>query len=149
MPMALLSERQRDCGLGKCLGFVGLALACSLWGSPARTEEARVVVDAGHVEGRIDPRLYGQFLEVMYEGVKVVNTEKASAVSTRINLRGVDVDPEATWHLITAPSLETRNSFAAPDVIRPRRQVIPAGGSFELALPPRSVSVIVLRVAGS
>jgi hypothetical protein len=29
-----------------------------------------VVVDAAKVEARIDPRLYGQFLEFMYEGVK-------------------------------------------------------------------------------
>jgi alpha-L-arabinofuranosidase len=78
--------------------------------------------------------------------VKVVNTEPTSAVTTRIDLRGVDVDPQATWHLITADSLETRNGFATPDAIRPRREVIPAGGSLQVSLPPRSVSVISLRV---
>jgi alpha-N-arabinofuranosidase len=81
--------------------------------------------------------------------VKVVNTEPTSAVTTRIDLRGVDVEPEATWHVITSENLETRNSFATPDAIRPRRKVIPVGGSFQVSLPPRSVSVIVLRVAGS
>ncbi len=78
--------------------------------------------------------------------VKVVNTGPTSAVTTRVDLRGVDVGPQATWHLITADSLETRNSFATPDAIRPRREVIPAGGSFQVSLPPRSVSVIILRV---
>jgi alpha-N-arabinofuranosidase len=81
--------------------------------------------------------------------LKVVNTEPASAVATRVDLRGVDVDPEATWHLITADSPDERNSFATPDAVRPRRRVIPAGGSFQLSLPPRSVSVITLRVKRS
>ncbi len=63
----------------------GLVLACGL--AFARTEppqvradarlaaappssSARIVVDAGQVEGRIDPRLYGQFVEYMFEGIK-------------------------------------------------------------------------------
>jgi alpha-N-arabinofuranosidase len=78
--------------------------------------------------------------------VKVVNTDPTSAVATTFELRGADVGPHATWHLLTADSLATRNSFATPDAIRPRRQVIPAGGSFQAPLPPRSVSVISLRV---
>ncbi len=80
--------------------------------------------------------------------VKVVNTDPANAVATRIELRGVDVGPEATWHLITADRPEARNSFATPDAIRPRREVIPAGAHFKVSLPPRSVSVISLRVRG-
>jgi alpha-N-arabinofuranosidase len=36
----------------------------------ASPDEARIVIDAAKVEGRIDPRLYGQFVEFMYEGVK-------------------------------------------------------------------------------
>jgi alpha-L-arabinofuranosidase len=190
--------------------------------SAAAVREARIIVDAARVEGQIDSRLYGQFAEFMYEGVKrglsaelvrnrgfdeaannlglpyyvnllygqhlgrdrlkttvegptfdasregtrvpaldavvsrskggreiyvkVVVTDPTSAVTTRVDLRGVDVDPQATWHLITADSLETRNSFATPDAIRPRREVIPAGGSFQVSLPPHSVSVITLRV---
>jgi alpha-N-arabinofuranosidase len=81
--------------------------------------------------------------------VKVVNTDPTSAVTTRIDLSGVDVGPEASWHLLTAESFEVRNGFATPDAIRPRRTVIPADRSFEVLLPARSVSVIVLRVAGS
>ena len=31
---------------------------------------ARIEIDAGRVEGRIDPLLYGQFIEFMFEGIK-------------------------------------------------------------------------------
>jgi len=80
--------------------------------------------------------------------LKVVNTSPASAVPAGIELRGVEVGPEAEWHLLTAESLETRNGFATPDAVRPRREVVPAGGRFEVTLPRHSVSVIVLRVIG-
>jgi len=49
--------------------------------------------------------------------------------------------------VLTAPSVESHNSFATPDAVRPRREVLKAGPRFQVALPPRSVSVIVLRVA--
>jgi alpha-N-arabinofuranosidase len=78
--------------------------------------------------------------------VKVVNTAPTNAVATRIELRGVDVRAEADWHLLTAQSLETHNSFATPDAVRPRREAIRAGARFQVSLPPHSVSVIVLRV---
>jgi alpha-N-arabinofuranosidase len=80
--------------------------------------------------------------------LKLVNTA-AGAVTTRIELRGVEVVPRADWHVLTADGLETRNSFATPDAIRPRSAVIPAGEAFEVRLPGHSVSVIVLRIAGS
>jgi alpha-N-arabinofuranosidase len=81
--------------------------------------------------------------------VKVVNTDSTSPVTTRIDLRSVHVDPEATWHVINSGSQETRNSFATPDAIRPRREAVHAGDSFSVSLPPLSVSVIILRVKGS
>jgi alpha-N-arabinofuranosidase len=77
--------------------------------------------------------------------VKAINTAPTSTV-TRIELRGIDVDPQADWHLLRAKSPETHNSFATPDAIRPHREVIQAGDRFQLSLPPHSVSVIVLRV---
>jgi alpha-L-arabinofuranosidase len=80
--------------------------------------------------------------------VKVVNTA-GSVVDTAIDLRGVDVRPEAEWHLLTAPSTETHNSFATPDAVRPRREVLKAGPQFRLPLPPHSVSVIALRAAAA
>jgi alpha-N-arabinofuranosidase len=81
--------------------------------------------------------------------LKVVNTSPTSAVTTAIDLRGVDVRPGGEWHVLAAPSLETRNSFATPDAVRPRREVLRAGRSFQVSLPPHSVSVVVLRTAQS
>ena len=48
----------------------GLLLAAAVPGAGAPPETASIVIDAGRVEGHIDPRLYGHFLEFMYEGVK-------------------------------------------------------------------------------
>ena len=79
--------------------------------------------------------------------VKAVNTSPTSALDTELDLRGVDVRPEGEWHVLTAPSLETHNSFKTPDAVRPRRERLKPGARFHVALPPRSVSVIVLRTA--
>jgi alpha-N-arabinofuranosidase len=78
--------------------------------------------------------------------LKVVNTEPTRAVAARVDVRGVAVAGEADWHVLTADSLDAHNSFAAPDAIRPRQETLRAGGRFEVSLPPRSVSVIVMRV---
>jgi alpha-L-arabinofuranosidase len=78
--------------------------------------------------------------------LKVVNTAPTDAVPTRMELRGTSVLPEGEWHVITADSLDTHNSFVTPDAIRPRRESIQAGDRFQVTLPPRSVSVMVMRV---
>ncbi len=70
MPTRNPSRRRVTSDPGRRLGTLGLLLAGTLLGSPATSDEARIVVDATRVEGRIDPRLYGQFAEFMYEGVK-------------------------------------------------------------------------------
>jgi alpha-N-arabinofuranosidase len=77
--------------------------------------------------------------------LKVVNTSPQATIATAIEVRGADVDRTADWHVLTATSLETRNGFATPDAVAPRREVVPAGPRFEVSLPPHSVSVIVLR----
>jgi alpha-N-arabinofuranosidase len=79
--------------------------------------------------------------------IKAVNTAPAGALTTDVEVRGVAVAPEAEWHVLTAERLEAHNSFAAPHAVRPRREVVRAGGRFQLSLPPRSVSVLVLRLA--
>lgn len=81
--------------------------------------------------------------------LKVVNTEPTRAVTTGIELRGVKVESQAEWHLIAAESLAAHNSFATPDAVRPRREIVRAGETFQVSLPPHSVSVFVLRVAGA
>ena len=49
--------------------LTALAVNSLVWAQlePAR---ARITIDASQVEGPIDARLYGQFLEFMYEGIK-------------------------------------------------------------------------------
>src|SRR6187401_3593575 len=48
-----------------------VTLGSAVLGAPAPPgDAARIVIDAAQVEGRIDDRLYGQFLEFMYEGIK-------------------------------------------------------------------------------
>jgi len=50
------------------LGLALLTISVSAADAPSAT--AKIVVDAGKVEGRISPMLYGQFDEFMYGGVK-------------------------------------------------------------------------------
>ena len=55
---------------GTKLAFAAALVVGAAASAHAQPATARVVVDAARVEGRIDPRLYGQFLEFMYEGIK-------------------------------------------------------------------------------
>jgi alpha-L-arabinofuranosidase len=79
--------------------------------------------------------------------LKVVNTDPVRIMDTRFEVRGVDLSPAAEWEILTAGDLTTRNSFAAPDAIVPRRERIAAGENFSLRLPPNSISVITLARA--
>ena len=79
--------------------------------------------------------------------LKVVNTSATGALATSIDISGVQVEPKGEWHVLTAPTLEARNSFATPEAVRPRQEALTAGSSFAVTLPPHSVSVIVLQVA--
>jgi alpha-N-arabinofuranosidase len=78
--------------------------------------------------------------------LKLVNTEPTNDLTTRIEVRGVTVAGEAVSYVVAGGDREAHNGFATPDAIRPRREVLRAGGSFSVSLPRRSVSVIVLRV---
>ena len=46
------------------------AISTSLSGQSPSADEAAVAIDAGRIENRISPQLYGQFAEFMFEGVK-------------------------------------------------------------------------------
>ena len=62
----------RPAAFGVSLGLV-LALLVSPRAAERQAQPAaavRIDIDAGHVEGRISPVLYGQFMEFMYEGIK-------------------------------------------------------------------------------
>ena len=78
--------------------------------------------------------------------LKVVNTDPVNAMNTGIELRGQEVEPAGVWHVLTAETLQAHNSFTTPNAVRPSGGgPIAAGRRFDLLLPPRSVSVIVLR----
>jgi alpha-N-arabinofuranosidase len=78
--------------------------------------------------------------------VKVVNTDPVNAMNTAIELRGQEVEPAGVWHVLTAETLAAHNGFSAPNTVRPSGGgPIAAGRRFDLLLPARSVSVIVLR----
>ena len=47
-----------------------LILASAIAGVGGASGDARIVIDAARVDGQIDARLYGQFVEFMFEGVK-------------------------------------------------------------------------------
>jgi alpha-L-arabinofuranosidase len=79
--------------------------------------------------------------------LKVVNTHPTDGVETRVEVRGASVRPGATWELLAAGDPADRNSFATPHVVAPRNvRLNVAEGGFTVRLPPRSVSVITLRV---
>jgi alpha-N-arabinofuranosidase len=80
--------------------------------------------------------------------LKLVNTDPARALDTRIELRGARVETDARWDLLAASDPAARNGFATPNAIAPRHERVSAGNSFIVRLPPRSVSVMTLKVAG-
>jgi alpha-N-arabinofuranosidase len=78
--------------------------------------------------------------------IKAVNTDAERSLRTRVNLRGVQVTPEATIETVNGESLEASNSFRTPEAVTSKTQQLVAGESFEVELPKHSVSVITLRV---
>lgn len=80
--------------------------------------------------------------------VAVVNTDPARTVATHVAVRGAAVRADADWELLAEKGGDaSRNSFATPDAIAPRRLPLRAGASFVVRLPPRSISFLVLRLA--
>ena len=45
---------------------------------------------------------------------------------------------------LTAPTLQTANSFATPDAVAVRTRQVPAGRAFTIDLPQHAIAVIVL-----
>jgi alpha-N-arabinofuranosidase len=76
--------------------------------------------------------------------LKVVNTSLDAAVRLRVSIAAGRPPATATQHTLTAPTLQTANSFAAPDAVSVRTRRIPAGRTFTVELPKHSVSVILL-----
>lgn len=83
--------------------------------------------------------------------VKAVNTsaEQALEVTFEIGNAGSALGKAATVTTVTAPTLDTANSFSEPNRIAAREsEVAISGGSFAIELPKHSVTVIRLAIAG-
>ena len=69
-------------------------LACAIFLPPAeaalQTAAASIEIDAGKVEGRLSPLLYGQFAEFMFENIK------GGLHAEMIRNRGFEETPNAT-----------------------------------------------------
>jgi len=78
--------------------------------------------------------------------VALVNLDPNKAMPVSAALAGVTVT-QASGDILTAPAMDARNTFDAPDTIHP----VPftgaslAGGKLSLTLPPKSVVVLTLR----
>ncbi len=76
--------------------------------------------------------------------LKAVNTSLDTAV--RVQVSFVDGQPpaRATQYTLTAPTLQTANSFATPNAVSVRTSQLSAGRAFTVDLPRHSIAVIVL-----
>jgi len=78
--------------------------------------------------------------------IKAVNTDQRNDFLTQINLIGATVLPLAEMTIISAPSLQSSNSFTHPEAISITRASIHAKKTFTITLPKHSVSVITLNL---
>jgi alpha-N-arabinofuranosidase len=78
--------------------------------------------------------------------VKAVNTDLTRALVTTINIQGARVRPQGEVATVNGATLESYNSFATPDAVRLTRKQFVAGATFEISLPPHSVSVLKLQL---
>jgi alpha-N-arabinofuranosidase len=76
--------------------------------------------------------------------LKIVNTNLASAVRLRVSFAGWRPPAHGTLHTLTAPTLQTANSFAVPDAVAVTTRAIATGNAFTIELPQYSVNVLVL-----
>jgi alpha-N-arabinofuranosidase len=79
--------------------------------------------------------------------LKAVNTDLKRALVTTISVRGLSVLPQAELATVNAPALNASNSFATPEAVNLTRTRIASGLTFQVTLPPHSVSVLTLQVA--
>jgi alpha-N-arabinofuranosidase len=78
--------------------------------------------------------------------LSLANTTPAQAVPLTVTLAGFSPGT-AAGRLLTAPAMQTHNTFAAPDTVRPVpfEGVKLAAGTLTLTLPAKSVVVVELR----
>jgi alpha-L-arabinofuranosidase len=78
--------------------------------------------------------------------LSLVNTNPKESITLRVALSGI-APATATGRVLTAPTMQAHNTFAAPDAVKPTpfTDVKLAGGSLDVRLPAKSVAVIELR----
>src|SRR6266404_4406347 len=81
-----------------------------------------------------------------YLFVKAVNTDLTRAFVTTIKLQGAHVQPRGEVATVNGATLESYNSFATPEAVHVTRTRFVAASTFEVSLPPHSVSVLKLQV---
>jgi alpha-N-arabinofuranosidase len=78
--------------------------------------------------------------------LSLANTHPRDSLVLTVKLAGIS-PTSAAGRLLTAPTMQAHNTFAAPDAVKPVRfeGVTLAGGTLTLTLPAKSVAVIELR----
>ena len=78
--------------------------------------------------------------------VLLVNTDPHQPLELKVALAGI-APTSATGRLLTAPSMQAHNTFAAPDAVTPVTLggVTLAGGALELRVPAMAVVIVELR----
>jgi alpha-L-arabinofuranosidase len=66
-------------------------------------------------------------------------------VRLRVSFAGWTPPARAQVHTLTAPTLQTANSFATPDAVSVTTRTVAAGRDFTVDLPRHSVNVLVLE----
>ena len=75
---------------------------------------------------------------------KLVNQNTSLAQDVRVSVTGMVLGKKGKLATITAPTLETVNTFSEPQNIRETGREIGTGSNFSLTLPPNSVSVLTV-----
>lgn len=78
--------------------------------------------------------------------IKVVNTDPARSVRTKIALAGARVSSRGQLEILNGTGLTTSNDFGHPNAVSIRKETIATGSSFEVVLPEHSVSVVTVEV---
>jgi alpha-L-arabinofuranosidase len=81
--------------------------------------------------------------------IKAVNTSRDRMLKTTVTVTGAAVNPGGTMQTLRGDSFEAANSFRTPHAVTVRTSPFRSGPRFTIDLPPHSVSVLTLPLAGS
>jgi alpha-L-arabinofuranosidase len=78
--------------------------------------------------------------------IKAVYTDLTRALMVKVSVGSTQISSAALIDTVTADTLTSANSFAAPNAVSIKRSEVKAGSNFAVELPKHSVSVITLDV---